>query len=138
MRLRRDAKADLIASVPLFARCSKRELSRIAGIADQVELPKGKVLVRQGELASEFYVIIDGSVEVEKDGRHVADFGPGDFVGEIALLETLPRTATVRTTSDVQALVVAGRDFWTLLDSAPGLQRKLLETMAERLSADAV
>jgi CRP-like cAMP-binding protein len=138
MRLHRDAKAELIASVPLFARCSKRELAQVASISDEVEIPEGKVLIREGELGRDFYVLVDGTVDVEKGGDRVAVLGPGDFVGEIALLENSPRNATVTAASPVRALVVSGRDFWTLLDASPSIQRRLLETLAERLAPTAI
>ena len=134
MRLHRDAKSELVASVPLFSRCSKHDLMAIAEIADEVDIPEGKVLAQEGELGRDFYILIDGTVDVTRGGDLVVTRGPGDYIGEIALLESSPRTATMTTTSSVRALVVSGRDFWSLLDAAPGLQRKLLETLAERLA----
>lgn len=134
MRLRRDAKIELISRAPLFERCSKRELVAIAGIADQVELGEGRLLVREGELGREFFVLIEGNAEVTQSGRRVATLGPGDFFGEIALVSNVPRTASVKTASPVRALVVTGRDFWTLLDESPGTQRKILEAVADRLA----
>jgi CRP/FNR family transcriptional regulator, cyclic AMP receptor protein len=124
----------LIARVPLFERCSKRELAAIANIADQIERPEGRVVVREGELGQEFWVLVEGSAEVSRDGRRVATLGPGDFFGEIALVSNVPRTASVKTTSPVRALVVSSRDFWTLLDESPTTQRKILETVGERLA----
>jgi CRP/FNR family transcriptional regulator, cyclic AMP receptor protein len=132
--LHRDGKIELIARVPLFERCSKRELAAIAGIADQIERPEGRVVVHEGELGQEFWVLIEGTAEVTRDGTRVATLGPGDFFGEIALVSNVPRTASVRTTSPVRALVVSSRDFWTLLDAAPGTQRKILETVGDRLA----
>jgi CRP-like cAMP-binding protein len=132
--LRRDAKAELIAHVPLFERCSKRELAAIAGIADQIDRPEGRVLVREGELGQEFWVLIDGTAEVTRDGAHIATLGPGDFFGEIALVSNMPRTASVTTSSPILALVVSSRDFWTLLDTSPKTQRKILETVSDRLA----
>jgi CRP/FNR family transcriptional regulator, cyclic AMP receptor protein len=134
VRLHRDAKADLIAHVPLFERCSKRELAAIAGIADQIERPEGRVVVREGEVGQEFWVLVEGNAEVTRDGTRVASLGPGDFFGEIALVSNVPRTASVRTTSPVSALVVSSRDFWRLLDESPSTQRKILETVGERLA----
>jgi CRP-like cAMP-binding protein len=134
MRLHRDAKTTLIASVPLFTRCSKHELADIVAIADEIDIPEGRVLIQEGELGRDFYVILDGTVAVEKDGAVVTTLGTGDYVGEIALLENSPRNATVTATTAVRALVVSGRAFWSLLDSAPALQRTLLETLAARLA----
>jgi CRP-like cAMP-binding protein len=138
MRLHRDAKSELIASVPLFSRCAKHDLTAIAAIADEVDIPEGKVLIHEGDLGRDFYVLVDGTVDVTKGGELVTSLGPGDFVGEIALLENSPRNATVTASAPVRALVVSGRDFWTLLDSAPTLQRTLLESLATRLAPTAL
>ena len=120
--------------MPLFERCSKRELAAIAGIADQIERPEGRVVVREGELGQEFWVLVEGNADVTRDGARVASLGPGDFFGEIALVSNVPRTASVKTTSPVRALVVSSRDFWTLLDESPTTQRKILETVGDRLA----
>ena len=135
MRLHKNAKSDLIAHVPLFERCSKKELAAIAGIADQIERPEGRVVVREGELGREFWVLVDGCVEVTRDGEEIAMLGPGDFFGEIALVSTVARTATVTTASPIRALVISSRDFWTLLDESPKTQRKILEAVGDRLAA---
>ena len=134
MRLHREAKVELIAQVPLFERCSKRELAAIANIADEIERPEGRVVVREGELGQEFWVLVEGSAEVTRDGTRIATLGPGDFFGEIALVSNVPRTASVKTTSPVRALVVSSRDFWTLLDTSPRTQGKILETVGDRLA----
>jgi len=134
VRLHRDAKVELIAGVPLFERCSKGELAAIANIADQIERPEGRVAVHEGELGQEFWVLVEGNAEVTRDGARVATLGPGDFFGEIALVSNVPRTASVTTTSPVRALVVSSRDFWTLLDESPTTQRKILETVGDRLA----
>ena len=120
--------------MPLFERCSKGELAAIANIADQIERPEGRVVVHEGELGQEFWVLVEGSAEVTREGTRIATLGPGDFFGEIALVSNVPRTASVKTTSPVRALVVSSRDFWTLLDESPTTQRKILETVGERLA----
>jgi len=134
VRLHRDAKTDLIAHVPLFERCSKKELEAIAGLADQVEREEGRVLVRQGELGREFWVLVDGVADVSRDGETVATLGAGDFFGEIALVSNVPRTASVTATSPLIGLVISSRDFWTLLDSSPRIAKKILETIGDRLA----
>ena len=103
---RRDAKVKLISQVPLFQGCSQPELARIAGIMTQLDEPEGKVLIRQGEPGGDFFVLAEGTAEVRKGNRRVSTLGPGDFAGEIALLTNAPRTATVRTTSQVSVLRV--------------------------------
>ena len=132
--LRRNQKVELIKRVPLFASCSKRELQQIAGIADEIDLRDGKVLIREGERGREFFVLLEGSAEVTKDGRRVNTLGPGDFFGEIALISNSPRTATVTATSPVHTLVITDRSFRRLLDDQPEIQRKVLVALAERLA----
>jgi CRP-like cAMP-binding protein len=95
------------------------------------------VVVREGELGREFLVLMEGSAVVSKKGRRVATLGAGDFFGEIALVSRVPRTATVKTASPVRALAVSGRDFWTLLDTSPGITRKIAEAMGDRLARQA-
>jgi CRP/FNR family cyclic AMP-dependent transcriptional regulator len=132
--LRRNQKVELIKRVPLFARCSKRDLEKIAGIADEIDLREGKVLMREGGRGSEFFILLEGGVDVEKDGRRINTLGPGDFFGEIALISRSPRTATVTTTSPVLALVITDRSFRRLLEETPEVQLKVLEALAARLA----
>jgi len=135
VKLRRDAKTELISRVPLFAHCSKRELSAVAGIADEIDLREGKELTREGAPGREFLVLVEGTADVLKNGRKINSLKSGDFFGEIALVHKLPRTATVKATSPVRALVVTERNFRRLLDESPEIQRKVLVALAERLAA---
>jgi CRP-like cAMP-binding protein len=132
--LRKDAKTKLIERVPLFAHCTKRELAKVAALADEIDLAEGKELTRQGAPAREFFVLVDGSADVVKDGKRINSLGRGDFFGEIALVHHGPRTATVKATSPVRALVVTERNFKRLLDESPEIQRKVLAALAERLA----
>ena len=134
MRLGRNAKVELIQRVPLFARCSRRELNEIASIADEIDLPENKELIREGDRGREFFVLLEGSAEVRKDGRTINTLEQGDFFGEIALVSRSPRTATVTTTSPVRALVITDRSFRSLLEHSPQIQLKVLEALAERLA----
>ena len=133
--LRRNEKMEWIRHVPLFSQCSKRELAQIAGIADEIDLHEGKVLIREGDRGREFFVLLDGSAEVSKDGRRINTLGPGDFFGEIALVSNSPRTATVTAASPVRTLVITDRSFRRLLAEQPEIQRKVLVALAERLAA---
>jgi voltage-gated potassium channel len=133
MKLRRDQKIEQIARVPLFARCSKAELARVAALADEVELPEGALLAREGRPGLEFFVLLDGTVAVTRAGKRVASLGPGDFFGEIALVHGSPRTATVTATAPVRVLAVSYRDFSSLLGTSPQIQAKILKALAERL-----
>ena len=140
MRLGKDAKTKEIARVPLFARCSKRELAQIASIADEIDLRAGKVLTREGEQGREFFVLLEGRVEIRKGGRRRDILEAGDFLGEIALVSRSPRTATATATAEtpVRALVIRDQEFRALIARLPAIQTKVLETLADRLAADAL
>jgi CRP/FNR family transcriptional regulator, cyclic AMP receptor protein len=135
--LRRDAKIELLKAVPLFAGCSKKELGEIALAADEIDVEAGKVLTREGDSAREFFVIVEGAADVRRKGRKVATMDSGDFFGEIALVSSRPRTATVTATAPGRLLVVTDRAFQQLLQKMPSLQLKVLTALADRLAADA-
>jgi CRP/FNR family cyclic AMP-dependent transcriptional regulator len=135
--LRRDAKVKLISRVPLFAGCSARELAQVAAIAEQVDFPNDKVLIREGDPGHDFFVLVEGAVDVRKGKRRVATLSSGDFVGEMALLTDAPRTATVRATSPLNALRVTRQGFLTLLEASPQMQRKVLKALADRVAPSA-
>ena len=134
--LRKNAKVALIADVPLFANCSKRELAEIASLADELAVPAGKKLTSQGALGHEFVVIAEGAAEVRRNGRVVNRLRAGDFLGEVALVTGQKRTATVTTTEPSRILVLTARDFRTLLRDLPSLQLKVLDAVATRLPAE--
>lgn len=134
MKLRKDAKTELIKRAPLFANCSKRELAAIGGIADEIDLKEGSELTREGAPGREFFVLIEGTADVLRNGRKVNTLKGGDFFGEIALVHHAPRTATVKATSPVRALVITERNFRRLLEGSPQIQLKVLEALAERLA----
>ena len=138
MLLRKSAKEQLIKSVPLFSHCNGRELSALAAEADELTLPEGKDLTTQGERGREFMVIVDGSARVLKNGRTVNELGSGDFIGEIALLADVPRTATVTTTSETTVLVLTDRAFKRVADKIPSVHASLLAALSERLQADSI
>ena len=137
MALRRDAKADLLKSVPLFAECSKSELRRLAAIADEIDLRRGTVLIREGRQAHEFFVIVEGTVRVTRGSRKLTDLGPGDWLGEIALLAKGKRTATATATSPVVALVIVDRNFRNVVAEIPSIATKMLSCVAKRLARTA-
>jgi len=134
VRFSKNSKVAAIARVPLFCRLSKGELTRIAQLADEVDLPPGKSLTKEGSRGREFFVLLEGSADVQRDGRRIATMGAGDFFGEIALVTDVPRTATVTTTSAVRALVISDRAFRGLLHDSPAIQGKVLEAVAARLA----
>ncbi|MBD0317937.1 MAG: cyclic nucleotide-binding domain-containing protein [Thermoleophilia bacterium] len=131
-----DTKVESLRRAPLFAELSKHELESLAKGTEDLEVDAGKVLCREGEPAMEFFVIIDGEVEVTRDGRPIRTLRSGDFFGEIALLEDLPRTATVTATTPLRFFVLTRQSFWGLVDRSPEVERKLLRTLARRLVSD--
>lgn len=138
MRLHKDAKIDLLKDVPLFANCSKAELQQIAQLADELDLGEGATLIREGERGREFIVVAEGTVRVTRGGKTLRELGSGDFIGEIALVADVPRTATVTATSPVRLLVVTDRAFRSVLEQMPSIATKVLQSLGERLHADAV
>jgi len=134
--LRRDAKVELLKKVPLFADCSKAELRELAKSADELDLREGTVLTREGRPGREFFVLIEGTVRVTKDGKKVAELKGGDWLGEIALLTDKPRTATVTATSSVDVLVITDRRFRNVVESMPSIAIKVLGRVSERLTHD--
>ena len=131
--LGKNAKVELLRRVPLFAQCSAKQLGRIAGVADELTLPAGRTLAKEGASGREFVVIVEGAAEVKRDGRRLNTLRSGDFLGEIALLADRPRTATVTTTAPSRVLVLTARDFRALLRDVPSLPSKVLAAVAVRL-----
>lgn len=126
---------ELLAAVPIFSHCSKRDLATVARLANQVDLPAGHAVVReQTRIAYSFFVLVEGEAEVRRKNRLVATLGPGDFFGELALILRRPRTATVKLTEPSRLLSISAHSFHELLLRSPQLQYKLLEALAERLA----
>ncbi len=136
MLLRADTRVDLIKGLPLFELCSKRDLRRIAALAEERSLEAGTALITEGEPGDEFIVVVEGEIDVRRRGRRLARLGAGSYVGEIALLSRSPRTATVVAVTPLRVLAIAGRDFVELLDSLPELWLKVARTLADRIDAD--
>ena len=134
--LRADTKVDLIRGLPLFELCSRRDLRRIAALADERLVEAGAELIREGEPGTEFYVVVEGEIEVRRGAKRVARLGAGSFVGEIALLSRSPRTATVVAMTPLRVLAIEGKSFVALLDSLPELWLKVARALAERVDAD--
>ena len=134
--LRKDAKIELLKRVPLFERCSKRELAQIATLADELDLPSARNLTREGQGGWEFIILVEGEADVVRKGRVINRLGPGDFVGEIALITAQPRTATVRTRGPSRILVVSASGFRVLMRDVPSIQDKVMAALAARLSPE--
>lgn len=124
-----------LANVPLFSGCSKKELALVARSTKEVAHRKGTVVAREGEPGVGLFVILEGECEVTVGGRRKAKLGPGDFFGEIALLDGGPRTATVTALTDVRLVGITGWVFRGLITEHPGIALKTLEAVAGRLRA---
>jgi CRP-like cAMP-binding protein len=119
--------------VDLFAGLTKKELARVAAAGSEVDVVAGKVLIEQGQLGSEAFVVLNGTFAVRRNGRKVAALNAGDIVGELALLDAGPRSATVQCTTAGSVLVISRGQFRAVLEEVPMLSHKLLATMAGRL-----
>jgi CRP/FNR family cyclic AMP-dependent transcriptional regulator len=132
-----DVKVQALKRAPLFEGLSKKELAELARVTEDLKVEPGTVLCREGKIGREFFVIVDGDAEVTKKGKTIATRGAGDFVGEIALLTTTTRTATVTATTPLRCFILTQSDFRRVLDANPGVQLKVMKALAERLAADA-
>ncbi len=135
--LHHNAKIDLIKQAPLFSRLSRSELREVASLADEVDVPEGKVLTREGQTGHEFFVLVEGSADVRRDGQEVAALKAGDFFGELALVSDRPRSATVTTTAPSRLLVLEERGFRGLMLDTPKFHAKILAAVCDRLPPDA-
>ena len=126
-----------LAQVPLFAHCSEKELEYVAGRADEVDVPAGRELVRQGEPAESFHVLLSGEASVQVDGNPRPGLGPGDFFGEISMLDRGPATATIVTTSPARIMVMSHAQFRDAIKANDDLLVRVMATMGARLRADA-
>ena len=128
-----DPKLTLIASVPLFTGFNRREIEAVGRLMDEVDVKDGRVLMREGAAGREFFIVISGTVRVERNGRKINELGPGDFMGEIALIDRGPRTATVIAAEPCRLLVLDIGGFRTLVSKYPSVQGKIMKALAERL-----
>jgi len=122
-----------LADIGIFSELSKKELKSISRLMTELDVKEGATLTRQGEPGREFMIIIDGTAQVVIDGQTVAHLGPGDFLGELAVISGVKRTATVVATSDMSLEVLNRREFMSLLDESSSLGRKILIGAVKRL-----
>lgn len=130
---RTDTKLDALREVSLFRSFSDKDLQQVAQRVDEVSLPEGTVIARQDDTAQEMFVLIDGKARVERNGREIARVGPGDVVGEIALIDAGPRTADVVMEEDGRAYVMHARQFADLLRESPDFAQRIMSALAARL-----
>jgi CRP-like cAMP-binding protein len=119
--------------VPLFGDLSRQGLRRVVQAASEIDEPAGTVLVREGDLGRELFVLVSGSARVSRKGRRLAEMGPGDFFGELAFLSHAERTATVTATSDSRLLILGPRELEVLISREPRIGIKMLSVVAKRL-----
>jgi CRP-like cAMP-binding protein len=129
-----DQKATMLSKVPLFAGLAARDLEEIGRLADEVSVKPGKVLTKEGAVGHEFFVIMDGTIDISKAGKTVNTMGPGDFFGELALLGKVPRAATATAATPATLLVVGHREFTSLLASQPAIRDKVMRAVAHWIS----
>jgi CRP/FNR family cyclic AMP-dependent transcriptional regulator len=129
-----DTKVEALKRAPLFEGLSRKELTQLARVSEDMELPPGTVLCKEGEIGHEFFVIVDGEAEVTRKGKRVTKRGGGDFIGEIALVEETRRTATVTAKTPLRVFVLTSKDFHHLLEENPKVQNKVLRALARRVA----
>lgn len=134
-RISRDTKVDALKRTPLFEGLSRKQLGSLARLSDDLDVPAGTVLCKQGARGREFFVIIDGEAAVTRAGKPVATLGAGDFFGEVALIDRVVRTATVTAASPLRFFVISDQAFGALLETDPRVERKILVALAKRMAS---
>jgi CRP/FNR family transcriptional regulator, cyclic AMP receptor protein len=133
-----DSKVDRLSKVPLFAACGKRELEFLASRLDEVSLKPGQTLIKEGEPTESFFILASGQVQVIRRGKPIAKLGPGEFFGEIGMLDQGPATATVMTEGPAEAMVLSHAQFRDAIKANDKLALQVIAAMAERLRANAL
>jgi len=128
-----DQKLELLKRTPLLAGLGSRDIEEVGRLVDEVDLKAGYVLMREGDIGREFFVIIDGQVRIEKGGATIRTMGPGEFLGSIALVTEGPRTATATTETPCRLLVLNHGAFHQLMDQYPSIRLSVLEALATQL-----
>jgi CRP/FNR family cyclic AMP-dependent transcriptional regulator len=130
---RGDPKVERLSNVSLFSGCTDRELKLIAGSADEIDVPAGKTLIRQGESGRECFVIVDGKATAKIRGKGTYPMGPGTCFGEMSLLDNELRSATVTAETDMRVLVLSSREFSKLVSSVPTVALRVMASLAQRM-----
>ncbi|MEO7117710.1 MAG: cyclic nucleotide-binding domain-containing protein [Candidatus Limnocylindrales bacterium] len=128
-----DPRVAMLKRVPLFGGCDTRDLERIAALAEEVDFPAGKQIIGEGTFGQEFFVIVDGEIEVEREGKHLRTMGPGEFLGEISLVDHRPRSASATVTQPSRLLVLGHREFHSLISTHPAIALKVMAALAQRV-----
>jgi len=134
-----DDRLATLRAVPLFSSLSDKDLKAILEISKEVSMDAGHTIVEQDGSAVGFHLILEGEADIEISGRHVSTFGPGDYFGEVSLIDGKPRTASVTTKTAMRSLVIPSWSFNTVLDRYPSIAKELLLMLCARLrSAEAM
>jgi CRP/FNR family transcriptional regulator, cyclic AMP receptor protein len=128
-----NTKLELLRRVPLFASCKPGVLEEIGRLADEVEVPDGYTLIREGTFGEQFVLIVEGRVRIDRGGRTLKTMGPGEFLGEIALIDHGRTTATATTEGPARLFVVSHQGFNSLLDQSPALRSEIMTALANRI-----
>jgi CRP-like cAMP-binding protein len=124
---------EFLSRVPIFENCTSAEIASIAAVAQEHTYAPGQIVVTQGTPGQAFYLITNGRVAIERDGSVLGAFGPGDFFGEMSLLDSAPRSATIRAIEETRCLMLSSWDFKALLENTPSIAIRLLEVLSRRL-----
>jgi CRP/FNR family transcriptional regulator, cyclic AMP receptor protein len=127
------AYLDHLRSVPLFAACTTKDLEKLSRAGDDITVPAGHVIVDQGQMGREAFVIISGTATVQRNGKKVANLGPGAVIGELSLLDHGPRTATVTTDTESELFVLDQRHFAAVIDEVPAIAHKIMASLAAKI-----
>ncbi len=128
-----DEKLEHLQRVPLFSKLGRGDLERVSQLTDEIEVGLDAILTEQGQTGHEFFIVLDGRLIVLDGHTPIATLGPGDFFGEIALVESRPRTATVRAEGIARLMVIGHREFHALMDEFPDVRRAVMDALAERV-----
>ena len=128
-----DPKVDLLRSLSIFASCGQNDLMQVAQLVDEVDIPDGKVLMREGETGREMFLVASGTARVERGGRVIGEFGPGSVLGEMALVAEGPRNATVTAVGPMRVFVAGHREFHSLMDNHKDFRMKVFEGLANKV-----
>jgi CRP-like cAMP-binding protein len=133
MATQTDQKLELLKRTPLLSDLGRRELAEVERLVDEVDVPAGRVLMREGDAGREFFVLVSGTVGIDRGGTRIRTLEAGDFFGEIALLAEGPRTATATTDGPATLLVLGHREFHSLMDKYPAIRTSVLDALAKRI-----
>jgi CRP/FNR family cyclic AMP-dependent transcriptional regulator len=128
-----NAKVELLRRVPLFAGCKTNALERIGQLADEVDVPDGYSLIREGTFGEQFFMIVEGRVRIDRGGQTLATLGPGQFLGEIALIDKGRTTASATTEGPAKLFVLSHREFNSLLDQSSDVRQEIMSALASRV-----